>query len=94
MQSRKEKAPRYSYIDFYISFGGLGGSLDEIREANYRSCDGKQLYKRPYAVQDIPKLLECLSYLSKIPQTKVNKLREVLYEGETSIKEFIQELRY
>jgi hypothetical protein len=93
-RKRKEKESLESYIDFHISFGGLRGSLQEIRDANYKSADGKILYKRPYSIKEVDNLLECVTNLSQLPQTKIKKLRKVLYKGQTATEEFIKELKY
>ncbi len=92
---RKEKKKEGSYIDFHISFGGLGGGLEDIRDEHYKSLDNKQLYKRPYSLEDIEKFVNAMVELrDNFPQSKVKKLREVLYEGEISTKEFIEEMKY
>lgn len=96
---RKKESSQDSYIDFHISFGGLGGNLKEIRDENYKSSDGNLLYMRPYSIKEIPELLDCIMQIihndkTKLPQAKVKKLRKVLYEGKTATKEFIKELKY
>ncbi|MFW0884774.1 Cas10/Cmr2 second palm domain-containing protein [Candidatus Acidulodesulfobacterium sp. H_13] len=91
-ESRKEEGS--SFIDFHISFGGLGGSLEEIRDANYKSADGQTLYMRPYSINNMQKLLGCLTEISELPQSNIKKLREALYDGETATVEFIKELEY
>ncbi|HEC25223.1 MAG TPA: hypothetical protein ENI54_04355 [bacterium] len=83
-----------SFIDFHISFGGLGGSIEEIRDTDYRSADNKILYMRPYSIDDISNLLRCLTSLSELPQSNIKKLREVLYVGEAATTGFIKELKY
>jgi len=83
-----------SLIDFHISFGGLGNNLAEIRENNYISSDGERLYKKPYSLKEIPTFLNCLNELIKLPQGKVEKLREVLHEGKTATEKFIKELKF
>lgn len=98
-QKRKDDDSRDSYIDFHISFGGLGGSLEEIIKSNYKSSDGNLLYMRPYSIKEIPRLLDCMTQVTyddktKLPQTKIKHLREVLYEGEKASQEFIKELGY
>ena len=93
-KERKNMKINDSLIDFNISFGGLGGNLEEIREKNYRSADNKKLYRRPYTLDEVPKLLKSIKELNSLPKSKIKKLREVLYEGETTTKEFIKELQY
>ncbi len=88
-----------SLIDFHISFGGLGGSLKEIRDANYKSADGKTLYMRPYSIKKMRRLLKCIDEMvysdeTRLPQSKINSLRDVLYKGEIPTIEFIRELGY
>lgn len=92
---RKEKNKEGSFIDFHISFGGLGGGLEDIRNEHYKALDNKKLYKRPYSIEDVEKFVSAMNELrDKFPQSKIKKLREVLYEGETSTKEFIEEIKY
>ena len=99
-KKRREKADdadssKGSYIDFHISFGGISDNIDRIRINNYKSSDGKRLYKRPYKIEEIPKLLNCIKELKEnVPQSKIKKFREVLYSGEIAATEFIKELGY
>lgn len=66
-----------SYIDFYLSYGGLSGSLEDIREHHY-SIAGKKLYSRPYTLKELDKIFPVLKQLKKIPESKIKELREVL----------------
>jgi hypothetical protein len=94
-ESDNSAAAADSYIDFHISFGGMSDSIDRIRIKNYKSADNKLLYKRPYKIKEIPKLLNCIKELKeKLPQSKIKKFREVLYSGKIAAEEFIKELNY
>jgi len=97
-KKRKDEDITDSMWDFHISFGGLGGSLQEIRESEYTTTH-EILYKRPYKISQLPKILRCINQLvynknTKLPQSKIKKLRDVLYQGKVSTTKFIKELNY
>ena len=91
---RKENGSNDSWFDFHILFGGLAGTLESIRKENYIATDNKCLYKRPYSINDIPKILLSIKQLKELPQSKIKQFRDVLYQGEIEAKEFIKELVY
>ncbi len=97
-QKRKNKKITESMWDFHISFGGLGDSLQDIRQHEY-STSKEKLYKRPYKLSDMPKLLNCINELiydknKKLSQNKIKKLRNMLYQGKNATTEFIKQLGF
>ena len=48
---RTKKEDSGSWLDFQIEFGGFSGTLEEIRDSNFRAPQGNLIY-RPYKIGD------------------------------------------
>lgn len=100
---REEKEKNSSWLDFHIAYGGFSGSIDEIRNKNFKVAEGN-LCLRPYRVEggdDYRNFNECINgsrYLkiseNKWPNSKLAELREVLGQGIPAIEMFIKEMEY
>lgn len=80
-----------SYIDFYLSYEGLSGSLEDIREHHY-SIARKKLYCRPYSLKEFDKIFSNLRQLKSIPESKIKELREVLNKSAGEQLNFIKHM--
>lgn len=94
---RKAKKDLYSWLDFHIAYGGFSGSLEEIREANYRITN-RDLLMRPYRIGgegdslSFETLVAKTTELKKIlPHSKIKELRLALTQGDDVINAFVNE---
>ena len=96
---RKEKNNNGSWIDWHISYGGLAGTLDDIRE-QYKVPEGN-LLMRPYKLADNNLEISFYNLINntrqffqkengklKFPNSKIKELREVLTLGNDATKLF------
>ncbi|MCG2738057.1 MAG: hypothetical protein L6265_12030 [Thermoplasmatales archaeon] len=100
---REEKDKNSSWLDFHIAYGGFSGSIEEIRNKNFKVSEGN-LCLRPYRVEggdDYRNFSECIDgsrYLkisgTKWPNSKLAELRAVLGQGIPAIEMFIKEMEY
>jgi len=89
-----------SYIDFHVSSGGFSGSLKDIREHNYTVAQGNLVF-RPYQLgsdktnpRSYQQLLENVREMSKMPNSKIHQLREVLTQSEGTTIQYLKQLKY
>ena len=93
-ESRKENG---SYIDFFISSSGWGGSLEDILNKHLSTVNGK-LHFGPYRVDStnderaIDNLKNIIKEFNNIPKNKLMKLREVLFEDKNIAEIYVKEL--
>lgn len=91
-----------SWLDFYVSSGGFSGSLEEIRDSQYKIEDGC-LNFGPYLISEIDrenekkifhlkKGIKIFLDREKWPRSKVNELRTYLTLGKEPSKIFIREM--
>ncbi len=96
---KAENAP-HSYIDFHISTGGFSGSLDQIRESNFKTSLGDLIF-RPYALggdKDDPRSFDLFvknaGALGKFPNNKLKELRQVLTLSRDAAAQFVKETAF
>ncbi len=86
-----------SWIDFHIAFGGISGSLEEIRDTQYNVAQGS-LIMRPYCLRfdkkehDFETLKQNAKTLSTLPNNKIKQMREVLSLGKDQTEIFVKEV--
>ena len=93
----------FSLIDWHIEQGDLMGSIQEIREKNYKTLDHKKLYMRPLYLNHPNQwnhyynFLQAFRYITKleihekkVARNKLKKLREVLKQGEKETQIFLE----
>ena len=94
--SAKAKAREHkhtSWIDFHLSYGGLSGSLKQIRDSQYKNTIGK-MYLRPYCIDEIGEQLSFQQIITivrdfyKWPRSKVKELRSILSVKDSLTEEF------
>ena len=98
-KKRKDARSQDSFLDFHVSLGGVAGKLTELRESYFQVPQGSLLY-RPFKV--VPKDEKSLDlFLSKVwqiqsnlPNSQINRLREVLTFPEEATRKFVQELKW
>lgn len=95
-KARRESENKGSWIDFQIFYGGVSGGLSQIRERQFKLGSSKILL-RPYSTEDLKAVLKATWELvynenSRLPRSKIMKLREVLYQEESEHNRFIIEL--
>lgn len=99
-KKRLESGGSGSWLDFHLSYGGVSGSLEQIRKKHYETHEGS-LLMRPYSLNDLKALLKGVKELlevdekgkNKFPRSKLHKIREALYLSETSQYVLIKELQ-
>ncbi len=96
---RRRKKDTASWLDFHISYGGISGTLKEIRESQYNVDQGNLLY-RPYKTgssngeaPSLEQMIESSRELKKFPNTRINELRSVLSQNENVSKIFVDKLK-
>lgn len=92
----------YSLIDWHIEQGDILGSIDEIRQKNYVSLDGKSLTMRPLYINNNSKWRNYDNFLysldllhlkineKPVPRSKIKNLREFLRKGELETQYFLE----
>ncbi len=98
---RKVKNDNGSWIDFNIAYGGITGSVEEIRDKHFKSTDNSILTLRPYRIEDTKLGIEDIINASKVfsdkknwPNSKIKLLRDVLFGSKLDRSNFIQELKF
>lgn len=94
-KTRKENKDNGSWIDFNIAYGNMNMSLHELREKHFK-IDNKALTMRPYKLKrqsneiniDLEDIIKGIKEFRNWPNSKLKKLREVLYEGDESREHF------
>lgn len=97
---RKEKGDNGSWLDFHITTGGISGSIEEIRQRQCETVEGK-LYMRPYEISEFDMLVKGARYLnqkdkegkSKFPRSKIHRIVNVLYSSKSSQRLLEEEFR-
>ena len=97
----KKKArenPGSSYIDFFVSSGGVSGEIEEIRKKRFITPFGK-LNFGPYVFgkideeNSIENLKDGIKHFQGFPKTKLMQLRDTIFNStEEECKAFINEL--
>ena len=94
---RKSEKQGGSWIDFHLAYGGISGSLAEIREKQYQVQQGNLLF-RPYCLsrhdeKNFGDFVDRTRALRKqdFPNSKLKELREVLTLGGEAASAFLQE---
>lgn len=98
-KKRLESGSSGSWLDFHLSYGGVSGSLEQIREKQYKTPSGS-LLMRPYSLDSLKELLKGVRELIevdakgkyKFPRSKLYKIIDALYKSDTSKKVLIKEL--
>jgi len=99
-KKRLESGGSGSWLDFHLSYGGVSGSLEQIRNKHYETSEGS-LIMRPYSLTDLKELLKGVGELlevdaegkKKFPRSKLYRIREALYLSRTSQYVLIKELQ-
>ncbi len=97
-EKRKSNGSKGSWIDFHISFGGISGTLQQIRDVQYKATQGS-LLMRPYCLKsdkpehDFSALVENTKILSLLPNNKIKDMRLILTLGKDQTKIFIDEIK-
>ncbi|MCH7974838.1 MAG: hypothetical protein IH949_13335, partial [Bacteroidetes bacterium] len=100
---RIKKEDPGSWLDFQIEYGGFSGTLEEIRDSNFKAPQGNLIY-RPYKIDDTGKygfetfLSNAKKLLNKngetnFPKNKIKELREVLTKGVDTTKYFVLQMQ-
>jgi hypothetical protein len=93
-----------SALDWHFAMSGIGGTLEQIREREYRAVKGDPLYLRPLALHAPGLTPEWFSWATfdRVTRTfqtddywrqrrnKVKELREVLRRGPLAVEQFLQ----
>lgn len=96
-----EREPIFSALDWHIASSGILGTIDQIREREYKARNGKSLVIRPIISHDYDYWLTWTNFADIIRQfkedepwkdkrNKVKALREVLRKGETATEQFLK----
>ena len=90
---RKSTNQAGSWMDFQIAQAGVTGSVDTIRNAQYRSLTGQQLHQRPYQVPEewdvVVRILREFQS-DEWPRSRAKSLMQVLTKGPAETKRFIK----
>ena len=81
-----------SWLDFQIIQEGATRSINELREAQYRSLEGQTLHQRPYQVgPDWNAFVSILKEFQSMewPRSRAKRLLQALTQGPTATKHFI-----
>ncbi len=97
---RKEKKDRGCWIDFHISYGGISGSLEQIRENQYETPDC-HLLLRPYRLEDLNEMIRALRIFTekdkngkpKFPKSKLHKIKEALYSSSIYQEKLLEDFK-
>jgi CRISPR/Cas system-associated protein Cas10 (large subunit of type III CRISPR-Cas system) len=97
----KKKArenPGSSYIDFFVSSGGVSGEIEEIRKKRFITPFGK-LNFGPYVFgksdeeNSIKNLKDGIKHFQSFPKTKLMQLRDTIFNStEEECRAFVNEL--
>lgn len=109
--SAKKEARRYlalyqqpsSWLDFHLAYGGISGSLQEIRDQQLNVGE-LRLHYGPYLVSKIQpeeekdiRILKAgmreLSDETKWPRSKIKEFRSTMYKGTQELKLLVQEMK-
>ena len=99
-KKKAHKEEGKSYIDFYISYGGFSGTLEEIREKYYTIEGHKKFYFGPYDIEGPGNSDKSISYLkngiqyfkTNWPRSKLKELRDVITQGEEASSVFVKDM--
>ena len=94
---RDENNLEGSWLDFHIIQAGLTGSVNTIRNAQYRSLTGQKLHQRPYQLGETwDTFIEVLrGFQSKQwPRSRAKSLMQVLTKGPSETKRFIESAKF
>ena len=99
-KKKAHKEEGKSYIDFYISYGGFSGTLEEIREKYYTIEGDKKFYFGPYEIEGPGNSDKSISYLTNgiqyfktnWPRSKLKELRDVITQGEGASSLFVKDM--
>lgn len=82
-----------SFIDFNISYGGISGSIKDIRKRHYKAPGGN-LCMRPYSIGAVRELIGMVKKMGDLPKSDIKQLREILGSTEDERNDFINHMRY
>lgn len=98
-----ETGKDYSLIDWHIEQGDVIGGIEEIREKDYISLDGRTLYMRPLYLNNTERwtnyanFRDACHYIAereiggqKLARNKLKRLRDVLRKGKKETEVFIR----
>ncbi|MCX8069470.1 MAG: hypothetical protein N2738_03090 [Thermodesulfovibrionales bacterium] len=97
-QKRKANGSKGSWIDFHIAYGGISGSIEQIRETQYKVVQGN-LLMRPYCLSsekpeyDFETLKENAKILSFLPNNKIKEMLKTLTLGKEETGMFVKEMK-
>jgi hypothetical protein len=86
-----------SWIDFHISYGGISGSIEEVRKNQYQVPEG-DLLLRPYKTDSTADInMDLVIKKTKkmkndIPRSKMISLRKLLYSEKSKADAFVRDL--
>ncbi|CAG1004566.1 hypothetical protein ANRL4_03457 [Anaerolineae bacterium] len=86
-----------SCFDWHFALSGLSGDLEEIRQREYTSDDGRSLVLRPVTLRENPQqqhrawavVQKGIDAFTQTPRNKAKALRDALRQGDTSVAHFI-----
>ncbi|MDX9978337.1 MAG: hypothetical protein RBS16_09955, partial [Candidatus Cloacimonadales bacterium] len=82
----KEQDDDKAYIDFQLINSSTCDPLEEIRKQYKR--EGKDLYEKPYNLEELKEQLKHAELLRKWPRSKVKELRDVIFKNKEAIDAF------
>jgi len=89
-KKRQERKQDGSWLDFHISLEGATGSIDEVRQHQYRTLTGQQLYQRPYNVlEDWGTFVNILRHFRTWPRSRAKGLLQALVQGPGATQRFV-----
>ena len=96
-ERRKPVNQEGSWMDFQIAQAGVTGSVDTIRNVQYRSLTGQQLHQRPYQVPEKwDTVVEILREFQsdKWPRSRAKSLMQVLTKGPAETERFVKAAKW
>ncbi len=85
-----------SALDWHFAQSGLSGSLEHIREREYRAENGKFLHRRPLTLEEWGRVEDVIYKFkdeNKWARNKVFGLREPLRKGEDAVEKYRQDFK-
>lgn len=82
-----------SFIDFQVFYGGMSGSIENIRKRHFESNAGK-LYMRPYDLRHMKELIKLVREMKRFPGSTIKGLRDILSSAEGDRSDFIRHMQY
>lgn len=98
-RKKQRDSEKQSWIDYQIFQGSIMGSLKEIRKKHFINSENKELYFKPYILDNngIRGLKSLKSFSEELAKTSKNKYREipqVLYKTESERKMYLKQMQF